>query len=590
MDAAAIKGNSFVDAAQAAKTGAGAEQIMADFSAAVAERMNKSGQLTSKTGGKNGLVGHLKVTTDVQPEPQPEAQARAPQESRDNASEPRYDNGDADRQHEAANNDYRDAPAHDAPARDDTPRDTKPTEHSDAPRESAPESTSSDNQSQAGDDGEATAQNTQSSEPTETTTPDQAAAAQVAAAQVAQVTTKGPAEKSAETVGEVAKTVANPDAKSDASAKKQNASGNQNAQRDTHQAAQKADGNGEVTTPGVKDGESKTKSQAQAQNAQNTHLKADTAQGGDKGASVAQQQAQDLSKKVGNDKPLNVNVTVTKESESLTSKPSGSLLDQSSTKTQGESLTPTVAKPATKSQAQNGANPNAQAGKDAQVVTPQTDALQAAQAQKAMAQAKIDGGGVDTKAQSLQSASSTAQVAKAGGAEGATPTQTANPTASTQNTQQANAPKQAQHAQNAQTRHEVTEQVKVQINKALNDGVDRIRIQLKPAHLGRVDVQMEMTHDGRVSAVISADNKDTLDLLKQDSRELERALREAGLDLNSGDLSFNLRGQGGSASQQSEDGRPSMAKALKEPSLEELLDVQPQHKNIISEDRVDITA
>jgi len=44
-------------------------------------------------------------------------------------------------------------------------------------------------------------------------------------------------------------------------------------------------------------------------------------------------------------------------------------------------------------------------------------------------------------------------------------------------------------------------------------------------------------------AVVTADNKDTLDLLRRDSSELQRALAEAGMDLDSGDLNFNLRGQ-----------------------------------------------
>ncbi|MFC1674244.1 flagellar hook-length control protein FliK, partial [Pseudomonadota bacterium] len=156
-------------------------------------------------------------------------------------------------------------------------------------------------------------------------------------------------------------------------------------------------------------------------------------------------------------------------------------------------------------------------------------------------------------------------------------------------TQQAAAPAKQAHNPGAQSRAQVTEQVTVQISKALNDGMDKIRIQLKPAHLGRVDVQLEMTQDGRVTAVISADNKDTLDLLKQDSRELERALREAGLDLNSGDLSFNMRGENGSEQEVADD-KSGRGAPVQEPTLEELLDAQPGRRDIITEDRVDITA
>jgi len=60
------------------------------------------------------------------------------------------------------------------------------------------------------------------------------------------------------------------------------------------------------------------------------------------------------------------------------------------------------------------------------------------------------------------------------------------------------------------------------------------------------------------------------------------------------DLSFNLRGQGGEATGGQETAQggsaPAAAEALNEPTLDELLNAQAGHKNIITEDRVDITA
>ncbi len=91
----------------------------------------------------------------------------------------------------------------------------------------------------------------------------------------------------------------------------------------------------------------------------------------------------------------------------------------------------------------------------------------------------------------------------------------------------------------------VAEQVAVRISKAVAQGADRIEIQLKPASLGNVRVAMEVGHDGRVLAVVSADRAETLDMLKQDSRSLERALQDAGLKADSNSLSFNLRGGDG---------------------------------------------
>ncbi len=93
----------------------------------------------------------------------------------------------------------------------------------------------------------------------------------------------------------------------------------------------------------------------------------------------------------------------------------------------------------------------------------------------------------------------------------------------------------------------VTDQVTIQISKAFSTGADKISIHLKPSDLGRVDVKMEIGHDGRLSAIVTADNKNTLDLLQRDARELQQALQAAGLQMDNDSLSFNLRERGGDA-------------------------------------------
>lgn len=91
------------------------------------------------------------------------------------------------------------------------------------------------------------------------------------------------------------------------------------------------------------------------------------------------------------------------------------------------------------------------------------------------------------------------------------------------------------------------EQVGIRLQKAVSDGVDRISMSMKPAELGRVDIQMEVGFDGRVQAVISADRPDTLALLQRDARGLEQALQNAGLQADGDSLSFNLRDGGDSS-------------------------------------------
>jgi flagellar hook-length control protein FliK len=90
--------------------------------------------------------------------------------------------------------------------------------------------------------------------------------------------------------------------------------------------------------------------------------------------------------------------------------------------------------------------------------------------------------------------------------------------------------------------HPATRQVALQITKALDQDRTEIRIRLDPPELGEVDIQLEF-RDLRLSASVSAERSDTLELLQRDSRSLARALREAGLELADADLSFAHNGR-----------------------------------------------
>ena len=87
------------------------------------------------------------------------------------------------------------------------------------------------------------------------------------------------------------------------------------------------------------------------------------------------------------------------------------------------------------------------------------------------------------------------------------------------------------------------DQVAVQIQRAVANGDTRINIRLHPASLGRVDVDLEIGKDGRVLAMVTAEKAETLEMLQRDTKVLERALQDAGLDANPDSLSFNLFGE-----------------------------------------------
>jgi len=579
MDVAAVKKN-YVDAGTGAKANAGSPKGLGDFSAAVAERLKQGGHV-SISNGKNSLVSALGAKPDIRPEVRPQKEAYDTSTPTDRgANEPRERNKTV----EARN----DAPVQDNSPQPDAPReaqqDTAPTDRGDnsSHKNSDDGQSSSDHSSDTNGSKEQAAKSTENSDPNGAATPDGQVAVvqQVNTGAIAQVLTQGATKAEKGTI-----------ATTDTSGTKQKALAGgtkQNAlagQANTENAP-------EVIDLAQKDGKSNSKAaSAQTQNAANTHVQAGVRDAAEKGPSLAQQQAADLAKKIGPNQNLNVSVNVSKPSDELVSKPSASLAGPANIKAEGAGLTPTSVQAAVKGPAQQvlAQNTGGQNGANAQGQNQQLAQFQTAQAEAA----KLAANTADAKTAQSSSANSGAQVAKVGGAEGAATPQGTAPTAvapQTQQTQQtvAKPPVTPQ----TQTNSTPTEQVKVQIAKAISDGVDTIRIQLKPAHLGRIDVQLDMGQDGRVTAVISADNKETMDMLKQDSRELERALRDAGLNLSSGDLSFNMRGENGSNSGTNEtaQGKSALSNPVLEPTLNELLEMQSGQPQIISDNRVDITA
>ncbi|RMF10905.1 MAG: flagellar hook-length control protein FliK, partial [Alphaproteobacteria bacterium] len=91
----------------------------------------------------------------------------------------------------------------------------------------------------------------------------------------------------------------------------------------------------------------------------------------------------------------------------------------------------------------------------------------------------------------------------------------------------------------------VAGQVAMQISRMVKDGNQEFTIRLDPPELGRVDVKMDIAHDGKVNAVVTVDNEKTLQLLQRDQALLERALAEAGLKADSGSLNFSLNQRDG---------------------------------------------
>jgi chemotaxis protein MotD len=82
----------------------------------------------------------------------------------------------------------------------------------------------------------------------------------------------------------------------------------------------------------------------------------------------------------------------------------------------------------------------------------------------------------------------------------------------------------------------------VEIVSRAMDGHRRFDIRLDPPELGRIDVRLDVDHGGKVTSRLMVERVETLDLLRRDAPQLERALQHAGLNTEGG-LEFSLRDQ-----------------------------------------------
>jgi flagellar hook-length control protein FliK len=85
----------------------------------------------------------------------------------------------------------------------------------------------------------------------------------------------------------------------------------------------------------------------------------------------------------------------------------------------------------------------------------------------------------------------------------------------------------------------------VEIAAHAHAGKNRFEIRLDPPELGRIDVRLDVDHQGKVTSHVVVDRVETLDILRRDAPELERSLQQAGLKTADNGLQFSLRDHGG---------------------------------------------
>ncbi len=143
--------------------------------------------------------------------------------------------------------------------------------------------------------------------------------------------------------------------------------------------------------------------------------------------------------------------------------------------------------------------------------------------------------------------------------------------------------------QNGQPAHIPANSIAFQIARSFENGVNRFQIRIDPPELGRVDVRLEMSVDGRAQAHLTVERPETLDLMQRDARALERALSDAGLNTDKDSLSFSLKDQGQFAEQSS--GGDTSASAIAAAGNEdaEIEQLHNSQRGYISETGVDIS-
>jgi flagellar hook-length control protein FliK len=106
-------------------------------------------------------------------------------------------------------------------------------------------------------------------------------------------------------------------------------------------------------------------------------------------------------------------------------------------------------------------------------------------------------------------------------------------------------------------------QFAVDVSAKSQSGARQFDIRLDPPELGRVDVRLSIDANGNAEAHLTADQPQTLDMLRKDSTSLTQALRDAGLNVSQDGLNFSLKSQshGDGGQRQAQDNRPGFTRS-----------------------------
>ena len=117
---------------------------------------------------------------------------------------------------------------------------------------------------------------------------------------------------------------------------------------------------------------------------------------------------------------------------------------------------------------------------------------------------------------------------------------------------QNNMGKSAQHASLTGQAHrpatppsqqQIVRAITLNMTRGANNAIEQMTMQLEPAEMGRVHIDLKMGDDGMLKAHITTDKAETLQALQKDSSALNKAMQDAGLDMGQESFTFDLRDQ-----------------------------------------------
>ena len=131
--------------------------------------------------------------------------------------------------------------------------------------------------------------------------------------------------------------------------------------------------------------------------------------------------------------------------------------------------------------------------------------------------------------------------------------------------------------------------IAVNIAQHASQNINKFEMRLDPPELGRVEVKMEMTSDGKVTAHLTAERAETLELLQRDARALERALNDTGLSADKDALSFSLKDQAFNGASDDQNNPQDAAGKTQDDDTPKISEAAMAHyKAFVSADGVDI--